>query len=227
LKPSTLYSDPESHAYLDRDVRDPHQRAIVEAILAEVHLQPGDRIMELGAGAGRYTHLLTELGFDVVATEPDPALRQVLESNLGQSCEVADASAGEDIPDDIAGLVGFHVLHHLDGSTIELLDRAIARRRTRTGFKGAAFLEPNPLNPLYLPQILCTPGMKLREERRLWSPRFYWSRSSQLGVPCHIGIVPPSISRATGLAPASACRVPGRWCPWSSYRVVATRETAG
>jgi hypothetical protein len=77
---------------------------------------------------------------------------------------------------------------------------------------------------LYLAQILCSPGIRLREEWRLWAPRFHRRGGGRLRVLCHVGLIPPAISRRTGLAPRRPYRVPGRWCPWSAYRVVAKRK---
>lgn len=196
----------------------------MKAVLEEIGLRSGDRIIELGAGTGRYTELLLSLGLDVIAAEPDPTFRQSLAEKLDSKCEVTAAVAGDALPEDVVGMVGFHVLHHLDGATLQDLNHALTAAIRSPQFKGAVFLEPNPLNPLYLPQILLTPGMKLREEWRLWIPRFYRSVNQHLGVPCHVGLIPPSASRTIGIAPARACRIPGRWCPWSSYRVIATRR---
>jgi SAM-dependent methyltransferase len=48
--------------------------AVREATSA-VGVQPGSRVLEVGAGTGQLTHALLELGFDVVALEPGDALR--------------------------------------------------------------------------------------------------------------------------------------------------------
>jgi SAM-dependent methyltransferase len=50
----------------------------VEAVrdaAAAVGIDPGSRVLEIGAGTGQLTHPLVELGFEVVALEPGPALR--------------------------------------------------------------------------------------------------------------------------------------------------------
>ena len=227
LKPTTLYRDSAAHAYLDRDVSDPHQQSVVRAVLAEAGVSQGDRVMEIGAGSGRYTKLLVSLGLRVVATEPDDALRAKLADSIGNACDIAPEAVGDSpIPDDVVAVVGFHILHHLDGPTLGTLEQQLAEAEQRSTWRGAAFLEPNPLNPLYLAQILCSRGIRLREEWRLWSPRFRRRGNGRLRVPCHVGLVPPTVSRRTGLAPHRPYRVPGRWCPWSAYRIVAGRKAS-
>jgi ubiquinone/menaquinone biosynthesis C-methylase UbiE len=59
----------------------------------------GDRpltVLELGAGTGKLTRVLVELGHDVHATDPDPAMLQILEREV-PGVRTAEASA-EDIP---------------------------------------------------------------------------------------------------------------------------------
>ncbi|MDP6890089.1 MAG: hypothetical protein QF471_02060 [Phycisphaerales bacterium] len=225
LKPSTLYRDSAAHTYLDQDVSDPHQQSVVHAVLHEAGVGEGDCVLEIGAGSGRYTKLLLSLGLRVVATEPDDTLRTKLAASVGDTCEVTSKAVGDSpIPDHVVAIVGFHILHHLDGPTIDALEQQLATAEQRPDWRGAAFLEPNPLNPLYLAQILCRPGIRLREERRLWFPRFHRRGSGRLRVPCHVGLLPPTITRRAGWTPSRPFRVSGRWCPWSAYRVIARRK---
>ena len=224
LKPPTLYSDSAAHGYLDQSIHNPHQLAIVKCLLDEIGIQPGDRVLEVGAGSGRYTRLLLHFGVQVVAMEPDEGLRGKLAESLGSDCEVvSDGVGATPIPDDVVAVVGFHVLHHLDASLIDALEQQIAEAELRPHWLGTAFLEPNPLNPLFFIQVLFAPGIQFREERRLWAVRFHRKGPGKLGVPCHVGLIPPAVSRKTGFGPARPFRVTGRWCPWSSYRIVARR----
>jgi hypothetical protein len=227
LKPSTLYSNANAHGYLDESIEDPHQRAVVQCVIQQAQLCAGDHIIEIGAGSGRYTRLLLDLGLHVTATEPDDALRAKLEALRSDTCTISSASAGvAPIPEDVVGVVGFHVLHHLNAHTIEALEHTIAQAQTRDTWRGAAFLEPNPLNPLYLLQILASSSMRVSEEFRLWAWRFHRRGPGTLHVPAHVGVVPPAIARRTGISPAKPFRMPGRWCPWSAYRIVADRQGA-
>jgi SAM-dependent methyltransferase len=53
-------------------------------------------VLELGAGTGKLTRVIAELGHDVHATDPDPAMLQILEREV-PGVRTAEASA-EDIP---------------------------------------------------------------------------------------------------------------------------------
>src|SRR4029079_6468959 len=66
-----------------------------EAVTWMLRAQPGT-VLELGAGTGKLTRVLTTLGHDVHATDPDEAMLAVLEQLLpGVRPPVASA---EDIP---------------------------------------------------------------------------------------------------------------------------------
>jgi SAM-dependent methyltransferase len=52
--------------------------AVVGAIAAELSVPPGGRVLDLAAGTGKLTRALVAGGYDVVAVEPQPALREVL-----------------------------------------------------------------------------------------------------------------------------------------------------
>jgi len=224
LKPTTLYGNAEAHGYLDQSIDDPHQRAVVQCVLQHARLNAGDHVLEIGAGSGRYTQLLIELGLHVTASEPDDTLRSKLSALAGDRCTVTgDSAQTTSIQDGIVGVLGFHVLHHLDGPTINAFERTLALAKKRSTWRGAAFLEPNPLNPLYALQILASPSMRLREEYRLWAFRFHGRGQARLHVPSHVGLVPPAIGRRTRWKPARPFCVRGRWCPWSAYRIIADR----
>ena len=180
---STLYAESEGHRYLDRIPDDPHHMAVVDAVLRAAGIGSGDRVVEIGAGRGRYTALLVSRGLEVVAIEPDAALASALRRRFegGGSVRVIEAlfdDAAIDSSDPFGAVIGFHVLHHLDPATLACLDRLLKARPS----VGAAFLEPNPLNPLYPVQIALHPAMRFREERGLGADR--WRR---IGMPPHCG----------------------------------------
>ena len=50
--------------------------------LAKKRLEPGDRILELGAGSGRVTVQLARAGFEVVAVDTSAAMLQKLRSRV-------------------------------------------------------------------------------------------------------------------------------------------------
>jgi SAM-dependent methyltransferase len=70
--------------------------AAVEHLRATFGLGPGTRVLDLGAGTGKLTRLLTPLGCDVVAVEPGPKMREELAATT-PGVEILDGT-GEAIP---------------------------------------------------------------------------------------------------------------------------------
>jgi SAM-dependent methyltransferase len=57
----------------------------VGALVAELGLAPGARVLDLAAGTGKLSAALLDAGLDVVAVEPLASLREVLVGKLGAS----------------------------------------------------------------------------------------------------------------------------------------------
>jgi SAM-dependent methyltransferase len=57
--------------------------AVVGALAAELRIAPRAPVLDLAAGTGKLTRALLAAGFDVVAVEPQPSLREVLAANVG------------------------------------------------------------------------------------------------------------------------------------------------
>ncbi len=57
--------------------------AVVGALMAELGLTPGARVLDLAAGTGKLTRALLAAGLDVIAVEPQAALREVLAERVG------------------------------------------------------------------------------------------------------------------------------------------------
>ncbi|MGI8864318.1 MAG: class I SAM-dependent methyltransferase [Solirubrobacteraceae bacterium] len=70
--------------------------AAVGALAAELHVRPGELVLDLAAGTGKLTRALIAGGFDVVAVEPQRSLRAVLEERVA-SARVREGVA-EQIP---------------------------------------------------------------------------------------------------------------------------------
>src|SRR5271168_4749427 len=67
------------------------QRRAVRAALTKAFPE-GGRILELGGGTGEDAAFLTQLGFDVLLTDPSPAMVQLANAKLaplGASAEIA------------------------------------------------------------------------------------------------------------------------------------------
>ena len=223
------YAEPSDHGYLAESITDAHHAAIIARLLMDAGLRRGDRVVEIGAGCGRYTQLLVDQGLRVVATEPDPFLHHQLQRRFANEPAVTVECRGVEQIDAASlgqcrGIVGFHVLHHLDTPALAHLQRLLEHAQGQEELC-AAFLEPNPLNPLYAIQIALHPGMRFREERGLWA------RYCGPGSPCpslkpcrHLGLVPPAISRRLALAKLPPIASP-IWSPWSCYRGIVRRSS--
>jgi len=60
-----------------------YSAGVVGLIAAELGLAPGDPVLDLGAGTGKLTRALLAHGLDVVAVEPQPAMRELLAGRVG------------------------------------------------------------------------------------------------------------------------------------------------
>ena len=88
----------------------------VAAIAAALDLRPGRTVLELGAGTGKLTRLLTPSGAQVLALEPVEAMRAVLVETAPAARSVAGAA--EDIPlpnGSVDGVVVAQAFHWFDG----------------------------------------------------------------------------------------------------------------
>jgi SAM-dependent methyltransferase len=57
--------------------------AVIAAIASELHLDADSRVLDLAAGTGKLTRALLASGLDVVAVEPQAALRAPLAASIG------------------------------------------------------------------------------------------------------------------------------------------------
>lgn len=198
----TTYAEPARHVYLHPPL-DEHHRDGVASMVGLLGVNAGDRVIELGAGSGRFTEALLDLRLRVLAIEPDPVLFADLRGRLsGREGIAFHQGTIENVSDDDLGsaqaVVGFHVLHHLDRNSLESLADRLRGEQGREDFKGFAFLEPNPWSPLFPIQIALTPGMRFREERGLWGNDYravFASRGATIGTLGHQGLVPPPLAR--------------------------------
>jgi SAM-dependent methyltransferase len=70
--------------------------AVAGAIAGELSLRDGAAVLDLGAGTGKLTRALVGAGLDVVAVEPQEALRTILAASVG--AERVRAGTAEAIP---------------------------------------------------------------------------------------------------------------------------------
>jgi SAM-dependent methyltransferase len=70
--------------------------AVVGAIAAELGVPEGAAVLDLGAGTGKLSRALLAAGYDVIAVEPLPSMRELLAERIGAD-RVLDGTA-EQIP---------------------------------------------------------------------------------------------------------------------------------
>lgn len=165
------YFERAAHRTL-RPTGSPYLRRHVDVMMDFAGIGPGDRVLEVGCGLGRYTMLLAERGVAVEGLDLSPQLlAQLQDHNAGRFTIPVHAHDIVDCPPEMYGtfdaVVGFFVLHHVHG-----LDACLATlaRLVRPGGQ-VAFLEPNPANPLYYVQIGLTPEMSWKGERGMLKMR--------------------------------------------------------
>lgn len=89
--------------------------AVVGALAAELAIPPGARVVDLGAGTGKLTQSLVRAGYDVVAVEPQEALRTVLASKLGVERVKEGTAEAIPLPDDsVAAVTVADAFHWFD-----------------------------------------------------------------------------------------------------------------
>lgn len=179
---------PQVSAYVKRHV---------DRVLAAAGLQPGARLLEVGAGLGRFSWLLREHGFAVTACDISPELIASLRERypdipafVGDACDLpADEGGGYD------AVVGFFMLHHLPDLTATF--RSLASQ-LRPGGR-LVFCEPNAWYLPFYAQILLTPGMRWRVDKGVMnmrasvlSPALEAAGLSQINYR-HYGFLPPGV----------------------------------
>lgn len=189
-----MYKSSVDHSYLDTDIKDLSHRLIVTNLLTGFGIKPGDTVIEIGPGTGRYTSLLLSFGVKVIAFEPDDYLYSRFQTRLGSSpdveCHQRPIKEISAETFDISLLCGFHVLHHLDKENLlALSDLCNSFAKLSRAFKGWFFLEPNQCNPLYSLQILTTRGMSFSEEKGIWRFDYPELAAAAQGQSCFLGSV--------------------------------------
>jgi len=142
--------------------RTPYVLRHLDEALAELVWHPGARVLEIGAGLGRFTVLLRERGLDVVACDLSAELLASLRAEPGAAgietiaCDAATVATHTD--ERFPLVVGFFVLHHVDD-----LDAVFAGLADVLQPGGQLVLcEPNAFHLPYYLQITFGRGMTWR-----------------------------------------------------------------
>jgi SAM-dependent methyltransferase len=185
------------HEHLQLRDQDFYAEKLTTVVAESLGLGPGDRVLEVGAGFGRFTLALLRRCGSVVASDLAPRALATLERARDERgipvercttrCLDVTTLDADGFGERFSFLVGFFLLHHLPDVT-----RCIARLASLLAPGGQiAFVEPNRRNPLFLAQVACCPDMTWAEEKGMF-------RLSHSGV--------TNAFRAAGLVPAPAQR---------------------
>jgi 2-polyprenyl-3-methyl-5-hydroxy-6-metoxy-1,4-benzoquinol methylase len=212
----------------------PYVERHLNAALDALALAPGARILELGAGMGRFSLPTAARGYRLVASDLSaPLLTELRRFDSTGSVEVVEADAAtidQAVDGLFDGVTGFFFLHHL--AELDAVFAACARVLRPGGV--AAFCEPSALYlPFYL-QIAATPGMSFRGERGLTSmrtaPLAAAARRAGLEVLAtrRYGIFPPALANrplGRGIERLLEAASPA-WAPLRAFQVFAARRPA-
>ena len=132
----------------------------VDETLAAARIRPGERVLEIGCGLGRYTLLFADRGIRVEGLDLSRVqLDQLAEFDAGRHDIPLHQADVLDPPAELLGqfdaVVGMFTLHHVHDIAASLRSTV---RLLRPGGR-VVFCEPNPYNPLYYVQIALRPGM--------------------------------------------------------------------
>jgi ubiquinone/menaquinone biosynthesis C-methylase UbiE len=135
----------------------------LEETLSAAKLNADDKILEVGAGVGRFTSLIYERTHNVVASDLSAELLQSLEKNVSGVdtliCDINNLPACTEQRFDV--VLGFYILHHLED--LQQTFNSVAQVLYPGG--RVVFCEPNAYYfPFYL-QILLTPGMRWKVDK--------------------------------------------------------------
>ena len=159
------------------------------------HLRPGDRLLDIGAGTGRYEPTLARNVAEVFAVEPSPAMRQRLEQRIAEERlaavrVVAAAWPDAEVPPcDVA--IAAHVLYGVRevGPFLQRMD-AVVRR---AGFLLLAYQHPLSFISAFWERIHGAPRLPLPGALECLNALY------QLGITAQMALVP-------GIEPLQLCR---------------------
>ncbi|MFC1705536.1 class I SAM-dependent methyltransferase [Planctomycetota bacterium] len=210
----------------------PYLRRHVAEISRFAEIGPGDRVLEVGCGMGRYTLLFAEQGIRVEGLDLCSALLdQLRDSTAGRyeiplhCADILDVPA--ELKEQFDAILGLFTLHHLHDLPACFVAMASLVKPGGT----IVFLEPNAYNPLYYLQILISPGMTWRGDGGIAQMR----RSVVLGAMEQAGLrdlslnrfgfLPPTLRNRKwgGLAERALERVP-LWRPLLPFQLFRGRK---
>lgn len=165
------------HAHLQPRDGDFYAAKLAAAVADALALGPDARLLEVGAGFGRFSFALLEHCGSLVAADLSEralaalaaarAARGIAAERVDTRCLDLSRLAPEALGERFSAVAGLFILHHLP-------DPADAIRRLAGVLAPGgrmAFVEPNRRNPLFLVQLACCPDMRWAEEKGLFRLR--------------------------------------------------------
>jgi len=144
--------------------------ALIRDIISE-DLKQFENVFELGAGMGRFSFALVSNFPHIWLIEPSPAYAETItklfvnehDPKIGGKVTIINSTMEEflkshEIPSKSI-VFCFHLLHHLTREQRKELFICISKINAP-----AVFVEPNPLNPLIILQLLIYRDMRMRDE---------------------------------------------------------------
>lgn len=181
----------------------PFHRRITDRLFALARPATGEEVIDLGCGWGRTTLPLLAAGcrvtgLDISAATLDALTARVAAAGASDRFVAVCLAAEElDVEQRYTLAIGRGFLHHLE-EPLAVLRRV--HRALRPGGR-ALFLDPNPLNPGWLPLHLLHPALSVRDEKYLWQQtgervRRSLQQAGFVDVQLHyVGFVPASSER--------------------------------
>jgi|SRR3989344_4249801 len=143
----------------------PFVNLIVDEFLKRGRIKKNEKLLELGAGYGRFSIPLLKKGYRAELSDVVPEMLDGLRKNFESrklKTKIVSLDINKNPPKEKYDVIcGFHVLHHLGN-----LKAAFLHMNKGLKNKGRiAFVEPNGINPLFYLQMIVMPEVKWKYEK--------------------------------------------------------------
>ncbi|MDP2947723.1 MAG: class I SAM-dependent methyltransferase, partial [Nanoarchaeota archaeon] len=166
-----FYSDVKKHSHLIYNSESIYAIDIVRHMINSIGISENDTVLEVGAGAGRFTLHLAQHCKKLYALDTSTDLLNILKFNLSENSNINPLNANVfDISkifesNSLDTICGIFILHHLLNH-LKLFETIY--QTTKSGGK-IGFLEPNRINPSFLIQVLISSEMKWEAEKGMFT----------------------------------------------------------